>query len=76
MSSQEDRETPKHRSNAPLALSAWPSLEGDFALTALFFPSPVTIPPPTHELLDDITFTLAKYIIQTEWLKIEMLTWS
>lgn len=72
-----DGETPKHRSNAPLAIaSARPSLEGDFALTALFFPSPVTIPPPTHELLDDITFTLAKYIIQTEWLKIEMLTWS
>lgn len=56
--------------------SAGWSLEGDFSLTVLFFPSPATIPSPTHELLDDITFTLAKYIIQAEWLKIEMLTWS
>lgn len=39
-------------------------------------PLPSTAPPPTHESVDDITFALLKCIIQTEWLKIEMLTWS
>lgn len=57
----------------PPPLRKWESFGGG---AQPYPPLPSTAPPPTYESVDDITFALLKCIIQTEWLKIEMLTWS